>query len=109
MHTLVRHRHQWRHACSDRRRQRVGRQSHYLTYPVIDINSSGTIGMTYMRSGTDTATDEDSLDSECDLRLVAANLFAKAFGVLGRSCVRGIRLCKSIGSEANEVTCRDLS
>jgi uncharacterized repeat protein (TIGR01451 family) len=29
----------------------------YLTYPAIDINSSGQIGLTYMRSGTDTSTD----------------------------------------------------
>jgi uncharacterized repeat protein (TIGR01451 family) len=29
----------------------------YVTYPVIDINSSGQIGMTYIRSGTDSATD----------------------------------------------------
>jgi uncharacterized repeat protein (TIGR01451 family) len=29
----------------------------YLTYPSIDINSSGQIGMTYMKSGTDTSTD----------------------------------------------------
>jgi uncharacterized repeat protein (TIGR01451 family) len=29
----------------------------YLVYPAIDINSSGTIGMTYTRSGTDSPSD----------------------------------------------------
>jgi uncharacterized repeat protein (TIGR01451 family) len=29
----------------------------YLVYPAIDINSSGTIGMSYSRSGTDSSTD----------------------------------------------------
>src|SRR5262249_42536690 len=29
----------------------------YLVYPAIDINSSGQIGMSYMRSGTDSSTD----------------------------------------------------
>jgi uncharacterized repeat protein (TIGR01451 family) len=29
----------------------------YITYPGIDINASGQVGMSYMRSGTDTATD----------------------------------------------------
>jgi uncharacterized repeat protein (TIGR01451 family) len=29
----------------------------YLTYPAIDINASGQIGMTYMGSGNDTSTD----------------------------------------------------
>src|SRR5262249_32770982 len=29
----------------------------YITYPGIDINSSGQIGMSYMKSGTDTPTD----------------------------------------------------
>jgi uncharacterized repeat protein (TIGR01451 family) len=29
----------------------------YITYPSIDINASGQIGMTYMKSGTDTSTD----------------------------------------------------
>jgi autotransporter-associated beta strand protein len=29
----------------------------YITYPAIDINSAGDIGMTFMRSGTDSATD----------------------------------------------------
>src|SRR5262249_26488119 len=29
----------------------------YLTYPAIDINPSGLIGLTYMRSGTDSPTD----------------------------------------------------
>jgi uncharacterized repeat protein (TIGR01451 family) len=29
----------------------------YLTYPSIDINAAGQIGLTYMRSGTDTSTD----------------------------------------------------
>jgi uncharacterized repeat protein (TIGR01451 family) len=33
----------------------------YLTYPSIDINSSGQIGMTYMKSGTDTSTDYMSM------------------------------------------------
>ena len=33
----------------------------YLTYPAIDINSNGTIGMTYMRSGTDSLTDYMSM------------------------------------------------
>jgi uncharacterized repeat protein (TIGR01451 family) len=33
----------------------------YLTYPAIDINSSGQIGMTYMRSGTDSSTDYMSM------------------------------------------------
>jgi uncharacterized repeat protein (TIGR01451 family) len=29
----------------------------YITYPSIDINSSGQIGLTYMKSGNDTSTD----------------------------------------------------
>lgn len=29
----------------------------YITYPSVDINASGQIGMTYMKSGTDTSTD----------------------------------------------------
>ena len=29
----------------------------YIYYPGIDINSSGQIGMSYMKSGTDTSTD----------------------------------------------------
>jgi uncharacterized repeat protein (TIGR01451 family) len=29
----------------------------YLTYPAIDINASSQIGLTYMKSGTDTSTD----------------------------------------------------
>src|SRR5262249_44924432 len=29
----------------------------YIVYPGIDINSSGQIGMSYMKSGTDTSTD----------------------------------------------------
>ena len=29
----------------------------YVVYPGIDINPSGQIGMSYMKSGTDTATD----------------------------------------------------
>jgi uncharacterized repeat protein (TIGR01451 family) len=33
----------------------------YLTYPAIDINSSGQIGMTYMKSGRDTSTDYMSM------------------------------------------------
>jgi uncharacterized repeat protein (TIGR01451 family) len=33
----------------------------YLTYPAIDINSSSQIGLTYMRSGTDTSTDYMSM------------------------------------------------
>jgi uncharacterized repeat protein (TIGR01451 family) len=33
----------------------------YLYYPAIDINSSGQIGMTYMRSGTDSSTDYMSM------------------------------------------------
>jgi uncharacterized repeat protein (TIGR01451 family) len=33
----------------------------YLTYPAIDINSSGQIGLTYMKSGTDTSTDYMSM------------------------------------------------
>ncbi len=34
-----------------------GGDNTYVYYPAIDINSSGDIGMTYMRSGTDTPTD----------------------------------------------------
>ena len=34
----------------------------YLTYPAIDINSSGQIGLTYMKSGTDASTDYMSMD-----------------------------------------------
>jgi uncharacterized repeat protein (TIGR01451 family) len=33
----------------------------YLTYPGIDINSSGSIGMSYIRSGTDSPTDYMSM------------------------------------------------
>jgi uncharacterized repeat protein (TIGR01451 family) len=33
----------------------------YLTYPAIDINPSGDIGVSYMRSGTDTSTDYMSM------------------------------------------------
>lgn len=33
----------------------------YLIYPAIDINSAGTVGLTYMRSGTDTTTDYMSM------------------------------------------------
>ena len=33
----------------------------YLYYPSIDINSSGQIGLTYMRSGTDSSTDYMSM------------------------------------------------
>jgi uncharacterized repeat protein (TIGR01451 family) len=33
----------------------------YLTYPAIDVNSSGQIGLTYMKSGTDTSTDYMSM------------------------------------------------
>jgi hypothetical protein len=33
----------------------------YITYPSIDINSSGQIGMTYMKSGTDSSTDYMSM------------------------------------------------
>ena len=33
----------------------------YVTFPSIDINSSGQIGMTYMKSGNDTATDYMSM------------------------------------------------
>ena len=33
----------------------------YLTYPGIDINASGSIGMSYIRSGTDTGTDYMSM------------------------------------------------
>lgn len=37
---------------------RVSAGNHtYLTYPSIEINSTGQIGMTYMKSGTDTSTD----------------------------------------------------
>jgi uncharacterized repeat protein (TIGR01451 family) len=34
----------------------------YAYFPAIDINSAGTIGMTYMKSGTDTSTDFMSMD-----------------------------------------------
>jgi len=34
----------------------------YLTYPGIDINSSGSIGMSYIKSGNDTSTDYMSMD-----------------------------------------------
>src|SRR5262249_10570603 len=33
----------------------------YVTYPAIDINESGQIGMTYMQSGTDSTTDYMSM------------------------------------------------
>jgi uncharacterized repeat protein (TIGR01451 family) len=33
----------------------------YITYPGIDINPSGSIGMSYIRSGTDTSTDYMSM------------------------------------------------
>ena len=33
----------------------------YITYPSIDINGAGQIGMTYMKSGTDTSTDYMSM------------------------------------------------
>ena len=33
----------------------------YITYPGIDINSSGSIGMSYMQSGTDTTNDYMSM------------------------------------------------
>jgi len=33
----------------------------YLTYPGIDINSSSAIGMSFIRSGTDTTTDYESM------------------------------------------------
>jgi uncharacterized repeat protein (TIGR01451 family) len=35
--------------------------STYLTYPAIDINPSGQIGMTYMKQGNDTSTDYVSM------------------------------------------------
>ena len=34
-----------------------GGNNTYITYPTVEINSSGQIGMTYMRSGTDSSTD----------------------------------------------------
>jgi uncharacterized repeat protein (TIGR01451 family) len=34
-----------------------GGNNTYITYPGIDINPAGDLGMTYMQSGTDTATD----------------------------------------------------
>ncbi len=34
-----------------------GGNNTYITYPAIDINAAGDIGMTYMQSGTDSATD----------------------------------------------------
>jgi uncharacterized repeat protein (TIGR01451 family) len=34
-----------------------GGNNTYITYPAIDINPNGDIGMTYMQSGTDTPTD----------------------------------------------------
>jgi uncharacterized repeat protein (TIGR01451 family) len=41
---------------------RVSAGNHtYLTYPAIDINTSGQIGLTYMQSGTDTSTDYMSM------------------------------------------------
>jgi uncharacterized repeat protein (TIGR01451 family) len=41
---------------------RVSAGNHtYLTYPSIDINSSGQIGMTYMKSGTDASNDYMSM------------------------------------------------
>jgi uncharacterized repeat protein (TIGR01451 family) len=37
---------------------RVSAGNHtYLTYPAIDINASGQVGLTYMKSGNDTSTD----------------------------------------------------
>ena len=33
----------------------------YVTYPGIDINSAGSIGMSYIRSGTDAGTDYMSM------------------------------------------------
>jgi uncharacterized repeat protein (TIGR01451 family) len=41
---------------------RVSAGNHtYIIYPSIDINASGQIGMTYMKSGTDTSTDYMSM------------------------------------------------
>ena len=34
----------------------------YLTFPAIDVNSAGQIGLTYMKSGTDSSTDYLSMD-----------------------------------------------
>ena len=39
-----------------------GGNNTYLTYPGIDINAAGQIGLTYMRSGNDTSTDYLSMD-----------------------------------------------
>jgi uncharacterized repeat protein (TIGR01451 family) len=41
---------------SDQGRVSAGNHT-YITYPSIDVNSSGQIGMTYMKSGTDSSTD----------------------------------------------------
>ncbi len=38
-----------------------GGNNTYITYPSVDINSSGQIGMTYMKSGTDSSTDYMSM------------------------------------------------
>jgi uncharacterized repeat protein (TIGR01451 family) len=38
-----------------------GGNNTYITYPSVEINSSGQIGMTYMRSGTDSSTDYMSM------------------------------------------------
>jgi hypothetical protein len=38
-----------------------GGNNTYLTYPAIDINPAGAIGMTYVQSGTDTANDFPSM------------------------------------------------
>jgi uncharacterized repeat protein (TIGR01451 family) len=45
---------------SDEGRINAGNNT-YVYYPAIDINSSGQIGMTYMKSGTDTSTDFESM------------------------------------------------
>jgi uncharacterized repeat protein (TIGR01451 family) len=47
-------------ALKDQGRVSAGNRT-YVTYPSIDINSTGTIGMTYMKSGTDTSTDYMSM------------------------------------------------
>jgi hypothetical protein len=47
-------------ALADQGRVSAGNNT-YLTYPAIDINASGQIGMTYMQSGTNTSTNYMSM------------------------------------------------
>ena len=54
---MVCHRCQRGHANSGRNRAESAGANTYITFPAIDINPSGQIGMSYMKSGTDTSTD----------------------------------------------------